>query len=72
MKTTPLSPAAQAAWIAFETVDCDPYLVDPRKAGVAAALRAVADQVVDAHDGFTGHRIHASIFAIAEELEGQP
>ena len=68
---TNLSPAAQAAWIAFETVDCDPYFVDPRKAGLAAALRAAADQVVDAHDGFTGTRIHASIHAIAAELEAQ-
>jgi hypothetical protein len=39
-----LSPAAQAAWTAYETADCDPYFVDPRKAGLAAALRAAADQ----------------------------
>jgi hypothetical protein len=68
---TNLSPAAQAVWTAYETADCDPYFVDPQKAGLAAALRAAADQLVDAHDGFTGTRIHASIFAIADELEGQ-
>lgn len=25
--------------------ECDPYLVDPRQAGLAAALQVVADQV---------------------------
>ena len=43
---TELSPAAQAAWDAYERVDCDPYEIDPRKAGLSAALEAVADQVV--------------------------
>ena len=43
---TELSPAAQAVWDAYERVDCDPYEIDPRKAGLAAALEAVADQVV--------------------------
>ena len=42
---TNLTPAAQAAWTAYETADCDPYLVDPRKAGLAAAIRAAADQL---------------------------
>jgi hypothetical protein len=55
---TDLSPAAQAAWHAYETVNCDPYFIDPRQAGLAAALRAVADQVVpedfDYWDGRTG------------------
>jgi len=43
---TDLSPQAQAVWDAYELVDCDPYKIDPRKAGLAAALRAAADQVV--------------------------
>jgi hypothetical protein len=38
--------------------ECNPYLVDPRKASLAAALRAAADQVVpedfDYWDGRTG------------------
>jgi hypothetical protein len=46
MTDQPLSPAAQATWHAYETADCDPYFIDPRQAGVAAALRAAADQVV--------------------------
>ena len=46
--TQPLSPAAQAIWDAYQHVDCDPYRVDPRQAGLAAALSAVADQVVPA------------------------
>jgi hypothetical protein len=53
-----LSPAAQATWHAYETADCDPYFIDPRQAGVAAALRAAADQVVpedfDYWDGSCG------------------
>ena len=40
-----LSLAAQAVWHAYETANCDPYFIDPRQAGVAAALLAVADQV---------------------------
>ena len=43
---TPLSPAAQSVWDAYEKAECDPYLVDPRRAELAAALRAAADQVV--------------------------
>lgn len=42
----PLSDATQAVWSAFEHADCDPYVVGPRKASLAAALRAAADQVV--------------------------
>ena len=41
-----LSPAAHAVWHAYETANCDPYLIDPRRAGVIAALRAAVDQVV--------------------------
>jgi hypothetical protein len=79
--TKPLSPAAQAVWTAYETADCDPYLVDPRKAGIAAAIRELAYQLrlelplgdTDADAGvFAAHRaIYANIFAIADELEGQ-
>ena len=65
---TDLSPAAQAV------LDAANYVYDRAGTtghGLTAALRAVADEVVDAHDGFTGTRIHASIHAIADELEGQ-
>jgi hypothetical protein len=40
--TKSLSLAAAAVWEAFERADCDPYVVDPREAGLAAALRAAA------------------------------
>jgi hypothetical protein len=40
-------PAAHAIWHAYETVNCDPYLIDPRRAGVVAVLRAVTDQLYD-------------------------
>jgi len=43
---TELSPQAQAVWDAYELVDCDPYEIDPRIAGLSAALEAVADQVM--------------------------
>ena len=38
---TDLSPAEEA-WRAYKTADCDPYDIDPRRAGLAAALDAVA------------------------------
>ena len=63
---TNLSPAAQAV--------LDAYYSDtplPGSKRVAAALRAAADAVVDAHDGFTGTWKYDSIYAIAAELEGQ-
>ena len=70
-----VSPAAQAVWTAYETADCDPYLVDPRKAGIAAAICALADQVVPEGGAFlspgTAAEIRAAILAIATELEGQ-
>ena len=75
----PLSPAAQAVWTAYETADCDPYLVDPRKAGIAAAIRELAEQLrlelplgdtdVDAGVFAAHHAIYAAILAIATELE---
>ena len=37
-----LSPQAQAVWDAYELVDCDPYKIDPRKAGLSAALEDIA------------------------------
>ena len=40
-------PAAHAVWHAYETANCDPYLIDPRRAGVVAALRAAAEQLYD-------------------------
>jgi hypothetical protein len=71
---TNLSPAAQAVLDAANNeLDHAPWDVSYlAKPAVAAALRAVADEVVDAHDGFTGTRIHASIHAIAAELEALP
>jgi hypothetical protein len=66
---------------AYETADCDPYKVDPRQAGLAAALRAAADQVmpdepdymrvaVPSTDWWDKHdQIRSELFAIATELE---
>ena len=83
---TELSPQAQAAWDAYELVDCDPYEIDPRKAGLSAALRAAADQVVPYLDEpdwgacdemkcdielYTDHmRKRNQLLAIAAELRG--
>jgi len=61
---TDLSPAAQAVWHAYETANCDPYLIDPRRAGVAAALRALAARINGA-DG-----IRQDVLDIAAGLEG--
>jgi hypothetical protein len=49
-----LSPAAQAVLDAYETADCDPYKVDPRQAGLAAALRAAADLPYEAPAYYRG------------------
>jgi hypothetical protein len=71
-----LSPAAQAAWTAYETADCDPYFVDPRKAGLAAALRAAAEQIEDLYCESDVDDSNGVVFAmrhlvlIADELEG--
>jgi hypothetical protein len=67
---TNLSPAAQAVATAVNHYETNHWLTPNQVA--AAALRVAADEIVDAHDGFTGTRIHASIFAIAAELENQP
>jgi hypothetical protein len=73
-----LSPAAQVVWHAYETADCDPYKVDPRQAGLAAALRAAADQVVPpipddcTADVFNRQlKIRSELYAIATELEAR-
>ncbi len=46
---TELSPAAQAVWDAYEKAECDPYVIDPRRAELAAALRAAAKQAENVH-----------------------
>ena len=81
--TQQLSPAAQAVWDAYEKAECDPYLVDPRRAELAAALRAAADQVVPAKPapdvGFlkeferwdAKRFVRLQLLAIADELEAK-
>jgi hypothetical protein len=64
MTDQPLSPAAQAVWHAYETTNCDPYLIDPRRAGVAAALRAAVDQLSRSKFIYT-----PQLLAIAAELD---
>ena len=74
---TDLSPHVQAVWDAYERVDCDPYEIDPRKAGLSAALEAVADQVapgpwrVNSCCDQREHSVRGGILAIAAELRGQ-
>ncbi len=75
---TDLSPAAQAVLDAYLNAPCGA----PRRVWVAAALRAVADQVVP-HPGRypmseymeglrnAKHDVRAKILAIATELENQ-
>jgi hypothetical protein len=58
-----LSPAALAVWQAYATADCDPYEIDPRQAGVAAALRALAVRIKGAD------AIRQDVLDIADELE---
>jgi len=82
--TTPLSPAAQAVWHAYETADCDHFEIDPRQASLAAALRAAADQVVPdepdymraavpSTDWWGKHdQIRSELFALATELDPTP
>jgi len=77
--THPLSPAAQAVLDAFLNVPVVPgdYLAY-RRSQIAAALRAVADQVVPEQKpwhrtglpGSTRHDVCAELLAIAAELEG--
>ena len=74
--TTPLSPAAQAVWEAFNQFDHAGMHVD-YGIKMAAALRAAADQVVPElwHEegdiyAETKHDVRADLLAIAAELEG--
>jgi hypothetical protein len=85
----PLSPAAQAVLCAYRDLSWTPdeedngkYYKFSHKAGMAAALRAAADQVVpeqaepvgDSHDEARHDqwmRIRYKLLAIANELEGQ-
>ena len=77
----PLSPAGQAVLDAF-LAKCDGYAVYDVYYGIAAAIRALADQLrlelplgdTDADAGVFAahHAITAAILAIATELEGQP
>ena len=74
--TRPLSPKAQEIWDAYEMVDCDEFLIDPRQAGLAAALRAAADQVASpipddcSADVFNRQlKIRKELLALATELE---
>ena len=65
-----LSPAALAVWHAYATADCDPYEIDPRQAGVAAALRAAADQLGTELEFYNEVMISAEeLLAIAAELD---
>ena len=82
----PLSPAAKAVLDAF-LAKCDGYAVYDARRGIAAALRALADQVAPErllctrtaeertlyHEGRldAAIRFRAEILAIATELEGQ-
>ena len=75
-----LSPAAQAVLDAYRDKSWSPDEEDngrsykfSHKAGMAAALRAVADQVAPETTGFsyTKQDIRAALLAIADELEGQ-
>ena len=66
-----ISPAAQAV------LDAANYVYDRAGTtghGLAAALRAVADQVVPENTGlsYTKQDIRAALLAIADELEAQP
>ena len=65
-----LSPQAQAVWDAYELVDCDAFAIDPRQAGLAAALRVVAEHCT-CGDGEGDWIYRPTILAIADELEAQ-
>jgi hypothetical protein len=78
---TELSPSAKAVDDAFwKTINNKWNIYDRSRAQLAAALRAVADQLqmdkalgdTDADAGVFAahHAIHAQILAIADELEG--
>jgi hypothetical protein len=52
--------------------ECDPYFVDPRKASLAAALRATADHVVPLNGSRKNNEIRFELLAIAAELDYNP
>ena len=76
-----LSPSAQAVWDAYELVDCDEFKIDPRQAGLAAALQAAADQPYEVPPWYRGDDCRAyrdgadaernRLLAIAAELKAQ-
>ena len=66
--TQPLTPAAQAIWEAFNEDEAGVFVDYGDK--LAAALRALADQVVPANGSRKNNEIRAEILAIAAELEG--
>lgn len=61
-----LSPAAQSVRNAYEGEDTYNFPLD----GVAAALEALADQVVPANGSRKNNEIRSEILAIAAELRG--
>jgi hypothetical protein len=66
-----LSPAAQAVLDAFLS-EWNVYAISEARWATAAALRAVADQVVPIDRGSRRQcNIRAALIAIAAELEGQ-
>ena len=65
--TEPLSPAALTVWDRFCGIVEDN---GPPRLGLAAALRAAADQVVPANGSRKNNEIRAEFLAIAGELEG--
>jgi hypothetical protein len=72
--TRSLSPAADAAWEAFNDVAERVGTFEDHGDALAAAIRALADQVVPEGGTFlspgTAALIRAEILAIAAELEG--
>ena len=68
-----LSPQAQAVWDAYELVNCDEFAIDPRRAGLAAALEAAVNRLSYGHGSWAGASpiIDADeLLAIAAELKG--
>jgi hypothetical protein len=67
--TKPLSPAAQAILDSFkEQVELTWLTKDPDRVGLAAALRAAADQI---DYDWSAFNCIDSLYEIATELEGQ-
>jgi len=71
-----LSPQAQAVWDAYELVNCDEFAIDPRRAGLAAALEVAVEKLSYGYGdwGWVGKSaiIDADkLLAIAAELKSQ-